>query len=359
MEEIKRTLNMGISPVWAIVAVVIVAVLTATAFLAYGYFWAPEPPEGGESKVKNEKSLEETAEIIFTDHLEKFKNQNTALNSRLKDYKINNIDVRLTEENCFRFWIDFSVETYRNENNGITGWDAGNGDVDGPWIVNKLMFVDVIKDENENYGIREMGTAAGGSCMGDYSAEGIESFCKGNDIMVFSSQMNFDKDSAKEPVLMCGNGLVPNWKPGQDGYFTVNVLDKKNNDYEVVWEKYTGEDGLWFRYVEEPKIVDIDKDGIDELVLSGSNHGGTCTGSFYKINIYSPKDASIYAISLGRGSEGYVSGIGCIYEELPNLAGCGPQAEATCFSDNLGDKQAFKNYLQEAIEEYKNRGNIE
>jgi len=359
MKKIKQVLNRGISPILAMVVIIFVAIIVVAGFLIYGYFWIPEESENARPEVKNEKSFKKIAEIIFTDHLDEYKTQNTPLDSRIKDYKINNIDIGLEEESCFRFWIDFSVETYRNENNGITGWDAGNGDVDGAWIVNKLMFVDAVKGENGNYEIREMGTGGGGSCMGNYNSKEMGSFCKGNDIMVFSSQMNSDKDLENEIVLMCGRGLTPNWTSGQDGEFTVYILDKINNNYKVVWEKYTGEDGLWLRYVEEPKIIDIDKDGIDELILSGSNHGGTCTGSFYNVNIYSPKDNQIFTIGFGRGSEGYISGTNCTYKELPDVGGCGPQAEATCFSENLDRRQSFKNYLRETIEKYKNKKPVE
>ncbi len=42
MKKVQRFLQRGISPVWAIVVIVIIATLIATAFLVYGYFWAPE-----------------------------------------------------------------------------------------------------------------------------------------------------------------------------------------------------------------------------------------------------------------------------------------------------------------------------
>jgi hypothetical protein len=42
MKKITRFLQQGISPVWAIMVIVVVATLIATAFLVYGYFWAPE-----------------------------------------------------------------------------------------------------------------------------------------------------------------------------------------------------------------------------------------------------------------------------------------------------------------------------
>ena len=42
MKKVTRFLQQGISPVWAIVCIVVVATLIATAFLVYGYFWSPE-----------------------------------------------------------------------------------------------------------------------------------------------------------------------------------------------------------------------------------------------------------------------------------------------------------------------------
>lgn len=50
----KKFLNQGISPVWAILAIVVVAVLIATAFLAYGYFWSPEQPETEQPVAQDE-----------------------------------------------------------------------------------------------------------------------------------------------------------------------------------------------------------------------------------------------------------------------------------------------------------------
>ena len=57
MGKIKEFLQRGISPVWAVVIIVVVAVLVATAFLVYGYFWTPETPEPFEQpETKDETS---------------------------------------------------------------------------------------------------------------------------------------------------------------------------------------------------------------------------------------------------------------------------------------------------------------
>jgi hypothetical protein len=42
MKKVKRFLQQGISSVWAIMAIVVVSTIFATAFLVYGYFWQPE-----------------------------------------------------------------------------------------------------------------------------------------------------------------------------------------------------------------------------------------------------------------------------------------------------------------------------
>ncbi|MDP3052103.1 MAG: PsbP-related protein [bacterium] len=50
----KRFLNQGISPIWAVIVIVVIAILIATVFLVYGYFWSPEQPETEQPVTQDE-----------------------------------------------------------------------------------------------------------------------------------------------------------------------------------------------------------------------------------------------------------------------------------------------------------------
>jgi hypothetical protein len=45
MKKIEQFFKQEVSLVWAITVIVVIATLIATAFLVYGYFWAPNTPE--------------------------------------------------------------------------------------------------------------------------------------------------------------------------------------------------------------------------------------------------------------------------------------------------------------------------
>lgn len=115
------------------------------------------------------------------------------------------------------------------------------------------------------------------------------------------------------------------------------IVNFKDDGYNVIWEERTMSDGFNLRSVTDLKIIDIDGDGIDEIFLSGSNHGGTCTGSYKLFHIYSPKYEDIFSLYTGESFD----------DNCEFMISMEPR-----FSDNLSTsgKLAFKNYLKEFIE---------
>ena len=190
-----------------------------------------------------------------------------------------------------------------------------------------------------------------------------KSFCEEeNSILRYFSLINFDQDKEKEIILMCGpNGS--SWKSGDLGPLDLYVLNKENENYQKVWNKNTDND-FNFQRVHEPKIIDVNKDGIDEIVLSGSSGGGTCTGSFLYKFLYSPKHNELFLGLIAKGDKGYIGpplGLFCTFEKIEDLIGCGEQVEGSCFSDSLKKQeyQIFKTYLDGVLEDIKNRVPVE
>jgi hypothetical protein len=111
--------------------------------------------ETKETTEESKKDLKVVANDLFDNFLKLYLSDNMPLHSRLKNYTIDDIDIYYEEDNCFTFRVGFSVEPY------TTGWTAGNGEEKNGWYVDKSMYIDVIKI-NDDYYIREfVGTASG------------------------------------------------------------------------------------------------------------------------------------------------------------------------------------------------------
>lgn len=103
---------------------------------------------------------------------------------------------------------------------------------------------------------------------------------------------NFDQDADKEILALCDKDTT---KDQAKDYMSLIVLDKKDNEYKVVYssdyEALALEDaypeGGYFRNL---KLEDIDKDGIDEIIWTN----GT-TDVFKMVNIYNPKTNQSYS----------------------------------------------------------------
>jgi len=193
-----------------------------------------------------------------------------------------------------------------------------------------------------------------------------KSFCESKkNVVRYSSLINFDQDKEKEIILMCtSNGS--SWKSGDLGPLDLYVLNKENGNYQSVWNKNTNNDFDFMR-VYEPKIIDVDKDGIDEIVLSGSSHGGTCTGEFFYYFLYSSKYNELFLGTFGRGGKGYVSGRSgsfIIFEEADDYWPCPEYDEGikiAYLSNNLKklEYQVFRTYLEGLLWEKINKVSVE
>jgi len=115
---------------------------------------------------QDEIILEEIAYKVMEDYLDTYKSSDVPIKNRLRGYLIKEINIDITEDQCFGFSVLFSVETFRDiDDDNWTDWVAENGELSGNWVNNKFMFIDVLK-ENNNYKIINMGTGRGSSsCM--------------------------------------------------------------------------------------------------------------------------------------------------------------------------------------------------
>jgi hypothetical protein len=119
-------------------------------------------------KTINLKNKEGIAKIAFKNHLNQYLSANTLKENRLDEYTINEVNIfeDSIKNNCFSFWVIFSVKPYLSPSDWLNGnkesfsdWIAGNGYIEGGWILNKSLAVDVIKINNE-YSVRKItGTA--------------------------------------------------------------------------------------------------------------------------------------------------------------------------------------------------------
>lgn len=177
-------------------------------------------------------------------------------------------------------------------------------------------------------------------------------FCKKRDgIVKYFSLLDFDQDMEKEIFVMCATPDWSSWMPGGQGVLNLYVLENKNKNYQIIWQKNTSDD-FSLRVVKEPKIADIELDGIDEITLAGSNWGGACTYSTQFNFVYSPKYKEIFFIEERKGIEISEDKVFCIGKDRKYNSGCGSwDINSVCFSDNLkkSEYQIFKTYLENLL----------
>jgi hypothetical protein len=73
----------------------------------------------------------------------------------------------------------------------------------------------------------------------------------------------------------------------------VYVLEQIDGKWEVTWEKKASGKSM-----SEPELVDVGKDGVQEIYWSRGTGGGTCTGGTYIRSIYSVVDNQEFSLSL-------------------------------------------------------------
>jgi hypothetical protein len=179
-------------------------------------------------------------------------------------------------------------------------------------------------------------------------------FCKKEDgIVKYFSLLNFDQNTKKEIFVMCATSDWSFWTPGGQGVLNLYVLEGEDENYQIIWQKNTSDD-FNLRAVREPKIVDIDRDGIDEIILAGSSWGGTCTYSIQFNFIYSPKYNEVFSIEERKGIKLSEDKVFCIEKARKYNSGCKSwDINSVCFSNHLkkSEYKIFKTYLENLLVE--------
>ncbi|MGE5629166.1 MAG: hypothetical protein ACM3X7_13840 [Solirubrobacterales bacterium] len=101
----------------------------------------------------NSSDLKEISAQIIKKYLNEYEKDKTSIKLKLEDYTVNNIDDIKGNTNKFSFWVDYSVKPSDENSN----WIAGNGEIKDGWIINKIAFVNIEKENNE-YKIISIGT---------------------------------------------------------------------------------------------------------------------------------------------------------------------------------------------------------
>jgi len=410
MKKVKNFLNRGISSIWAIIIIIVIGVVAAGSILTYQRYWQPSqleeqqdetadwetyrneeygfefkyPSEINDSNVKIsysgpgesiDKSVSFAAMFLYA------ADKDVAYIVSVSD---NSFNLSLEEwikkhEACgFRKGNDLDINKVNLKNISLNGEGAVRindlgGCVTGGGFAGDVVYV---SKNSKVYSIGYYGEGGWGEASREILDKIISSFkfikaidvsyiadnfCKNNDqTLAYSSLLNYDEDEDMEILVMCDMGYSP-WESGREGYFDVFVLKEKDNRHQSIWNLYTGdENDLNFRNVYQPKVVDIDKDGIDEIILVGSNHGGTCTGSWTKVRIYSWNDEYFDEDFLwGYSNYININSPNCDYKIIKGSDDvCNSSLmEGICFSDNLNAEKykPFKDYLDANIEEIKNR----
>lgn len=137
-------------------AIIISGVLVCAGVFAYQYYNSIKKNEN----IPAEKSVhEKMAWNLVKGYLEAYKFPDVVLPKRIKSYLINKIDIDIEKDNCFGFIVDFSVNTLKSQNDGLTDWIAGNGEADGDWVKNKTMFMNAVGNDVSGFSLRIAGTA--------------------------------------------------------------------------------------------------------------------------------------------------------------------------------------------------------
>ncbi len=95
------------------------------------------------------------ARLLFEKYLDHYRGKNIIKTKRIKNYKIGGINFVKGDSAGFTFTVIYSVHCIKES---YIEWRAGNGRIgNNYWIINKSVFVDVIK-EKEKYTVKEIYT---------------------------------------------------------------------------------------------------------------------------------------------------------------------------------------------------------
>jgi len=351
----------GIASTLAIIIVIAIGVIAIGGVLAYQYLWAPEE-EVEKEEIPKEKSITvispnggEEWEIEKTYKIEwdYAGDDNNLVNIELWDGESGR-SIIVSKILASQRYYNWKIPATIGSSSYLANWET-------PYIyVGLADTIPYVGDSSDNYfDIIEKGEIINWD-------DRAKSFCenKGN-VVKYSSLINFDQDEDKEIILMCSS-VDFDWGTESQAILDLYVLNKENGSYQIAWEKNTEED-FYLRAVSKPKIIDLDEDGVDEIFISGSNWGGTCTGSFSYYLLYSPKHNELFSGIFGSGGKGYVggrSGSFVIFEETDDYWPCPEYEEGVkiaYLSNNLKkiEYQIFRTYLEELLWERINEVPVE
>jgi len=158
--------------------------------------------------------------------------------------------------------------------------------------------------------------------------------------------VNLGQSEAKKLLIACNDGL-------DMGRFSfVYLLKSKEALYdEVVWQKNLSQE----RAINKPQIIDVDNDGINEILINYSSWGGTCTAFRAGYLLYSiERREEFRAASLllmmtlpGPPRDDYYT----IGERWEKDWGCVTEAKQIVFSENLKDakNKIFREYFENVL----------
>jgi hypothetical protein len=213
--------------------------------------------------------------------------------------------------------------------------------------------------------------------------DSLKQFCAGTTgsgpgTLAFSLPLRGGQSGTKSYFIGCVSSTVSlpvgGWQPSWPVDVVLYLINQTNDDnFQVAWRNTTGCDyqqngtnGLCWRGLDEmPVIVDANRDGVDEVLLSGGNWGGTCTGMFRQVCVYYARNNSLYCAKDASGNgNSYVDETAefCINQPVnPGNNPCPkiPQYHSLCFSNNLKDTQVkvFKDFLEKRLADYLTNNN--
>lgn len=124
----------------------------------------------------------------------------------------------------------------------------------------------------------------------------VEGFCdQTTEVFEFANAINFSDALEDEKFVVCSDSSWQQWPQGGQGVLSLWVVKQQRAGYDVFWGRKTLEE-LNLRSVAIPEIVDINNDGIDEIFISGSNWGGTCTGITDYYYLYEPSQDEMFLL---------------------------------------------------------------
>jgi hypothetical protein len=165
--------------------------------------------------------------------------------------------------------------------------------------------------------------------------ESVAAFCQSKELQAWEVvSLSANQGEAREYAVVCGRGVThPSGEFEYDRRY-LYILDEQSNYASVLWEGDLLR--LLGREVYVSQVVDVDADGIEEIVISGFDWGSPpCPASVVGKLLYSVKYNEVFHVLESSVSEISSFSEECIYKDLVE------------FSENLEREEysVFKEYL--------------